>query len=121
MREIKYRCWLKQFKRFHEWGFDIGSSIFIGPPSDGGSLFTHEQFTGLKDDNEKEVYEGDFIEVEIEQLFDSVKKIGIVEYSESSAAFLILFLENGVSIGFPDEFLIVGNQHETPSLLEIPG
>jgi len=66
MREIKFRFYDEQLKKFHYWGF-IGNS-FVGLTNNNynpKSLMEQEeqsqQFTGLVDKLGKEIYEGDFI------------------------------------------------------------
>lgn len=65
MREIKFRAWDKESKkmRTEEFGFFIGSSNGL---SYNGELecyhkFVLMQYTGLKDKNEKKIYEGDIV------------------------------------------------------------
>ena len=67
MREIKFRIWLhrgwpdKEYEMaevdyyfFEEWGYQTSGEV----ESAGHKLM---QFTGLKDKNEKEIYEGDIV------------------------------------------------------------
>ena len=72
------------------------------------------QFTGLHDKNGKEIYEGDLIELDIE---DGLNKFGIVKFEDgcfgvnSRAATLAYLTACGSKI--------IGNIHENPELLEI--
>ncbi len=61
-REIKFRCWNKDKKEMHQIKrLDFGDA---GITMDGfGDLFPLMQYTGLKDKNGKEIYEGDIVRV----------------------------------------------------------
>ena len=60
MREIKFRAWIKNHKQM----------IFLTAVAFGDLIDNHKkgfeimQFTGLKDKNRKEIYEGDIVELE---------------------------------------------------------
>lgn len=79
------------------------------------------QFTGLKDKNGKEVFEGDVIR-------DSDGFEGIVQYDKSYGMYGIAYLptkSNGIDMTFEElkdkywnTFEVVGNIYENPELLE---
>lgn len=81
------------------------------------------QFTGLKDVNDKEVYEGDILE---KQAFDGQEYTlrSVVVWDRGGFCLKIIKHHNpekiGVLISFPDGKIpkIIGNIHENPKLLE---
>ena len=123
MREIKYRAWDKNEHKYHYF-----SGIFNNAPCKDTSTFPQyehyyvynkleeeEQYTGLKDKNGKEIYEGD-------KVYDNANKTEC-EIVFCDGAFCMKDDENEelyVMAEFAcNMFLeVIGNIHETPELLE---
>lgn len=113
MREIKFRAW-----RFREKAMEQVCPTPSGVGHyDEISQCVHEyvngifsdpmQFTGLKDQHGKDIYEGDIIS------FGERGDNSIVAWSDQDAQFQV----NGY--GFESDLCyVIGNIHETPELLE---
>ena len=118
-REIKFRVWDKEHKRFwwdvqhlHDtYVYDYQLPLGHAGACFGGLLdneyYVVEQYTGLKDKNGKEIYEGHII-----QRDDEEGTVGVVEFDKNEAKFVIN--DSGVRDGFDlfdrDEWEIIGTQ-----------
>ena len=126
MREIKFRGWNKTKNRM-----DFFSGIFNKHPYTEMSTFPqyescpeyHEfeimEFTGLKDKNSKEIYEGDIIKVShphAELFGDDPYFFGEVFFRDG--AFCHTFLEGRPSEQMWEYAEVVGNIYENPELLK---
>lgn len=92
-----------------------------------GALFELEQFTGLKDEDGKDIYENDIIHFGsiwcVGDEYDPREEehIGLVEYRPDYASYVVncngkIFpLEQVISF---DGYSVQGNVHENPELLE---
>ena len=129
-RTIKFKAWSKKLGRFvypdkmeHNINFGISSSIIYFDQITG--QFGEEecelvQFTGIKDKNGKEVYEGDIVELwggEQHQGYWEVSVKGQVVFSYNS--FLV---RDSKDVHFDPSLFdcniqIIGNLYETPELL----
>jgi hypothetical protein len=73
--------------------------------------FVVMQYTGLRDKNHKEIYEGDIIKSKLDN-------IGKVIWKDSMAAFYIIFKQgNDLLEGWNRDGEVIGNIYENPELL----
>jgi uncharacterized phage protein (TIGR01671 family) len=141
MREIKFRAWHEKNKAFEYFtvkdiwknGVDCvraggySAEHSKTPMSDDEiteSTFVpnveFEQYTGLKDNNDKEIYEGDILKFCSEKRH---KNFGLLfcEWDEKRARFQCR-LKNKEAVSFHVDFWndmeIIGNINEAPELLE---
>lgn len=127
MREIKFRAWngksmiLQEHSLWHLLGEimrfrDLGAELIPG--------YVLMQYTGLKDKNGKEIYEGDIV-----KWFHGSEDIGIVEYmcleeqtfGWMEMAYFGIHLRDSNEITtfqYDDEYEVVGNIYENPELLK---
>ena len=144
MRDIKFRGKLINSKKWAYGNLDIkktGTAIITPDETVLGTygrvkLETIGQYTGLKDKNEKEIYEGDIVTGTKHPFMENEKQnyVGIVVFYEDAAQFGYEYKcvnkdKRGISNGINNEFAanknliceeleIIGNIYDNPELLE---
>jgi len=113
MREIKFRMWYEEERIMID-----GDSLAFEEYEPICQLLTQDnimQYTGVKDLNGKEIYEGDIIE----RVTDTVvwKFIGIVEFQLDGSIGWCVQTNNGRwGLNSHDAYKVIGNIHENPDL-----
>ncbi|WP_144469450.1 YopX family protein [Bacillus thuringiensis] len=112
----QFRVWNVMSKKMMGWGeiFNLPAwEIFPGTPEQ--RPFNVMQYTGLKDKNGKEIYEGDILEFS-----GNVVALGIVKYNENFATFQACNGNSGWLFGNESgtNIEILGNIYENPELVK---
>ncbi|MFR2528735.1 MAG: YopX family protein [Clostridium paraputrificum] len=127
MKEIKFRAWDKELNRMCDViQLGVRDIIVNSIEEDGISgflpidRFEIMQYTGLKDKNGTEIYEGDIVK------YTSELENGIFEVKYGKCRFYGLWIEAnfmGIAtdlfyLGCSNELEVIGNIYENPELLE---
>lgn len=128
-RKIKFRAWEKLEDKYyydaeHTYDFQCeGKGCYIehfGEVLDNPYRFEVEQYTGLKDKNGKEIYEGDIITVMgygtyivFWREWDSSFSLKPIDTVKEETRVLMLCGD------WESDYEVIGNIHENPELLEV--
>lgn len=122
-REIKFRAWIGMLEKMAEdfqfcASFEEDGSLNIAPTVEV------MQYSGLKDKNGKEIYEGDIIEAFPIMKLDDTKIKGTVVFNEVMARWIVVDTVYGDTEHLFEitkhpckEAEIIGNIYENPELI----
>ena len=126
MREIKFRAWIKELNEIREveyinfWKKMISfpnkfcKEYYLNADFDEIELM---QYTGLKDKNNKEIYEGDIVKLRAND------GIGVIKYYDEWGAFVVEYIKPrplavlGMNY-YKEDIEILGNIYENSELLK---
>lgn len=131
MRDIKFRAWLKDQNRiaevytlsFHGWPLEGYESVTVLTKNNSDFELVNEfelmQYTGLKDKNGKEIYEGDIVDFISVNGVDKDATKGVIRWDEEDTGF---YVDNDndkyphVKFWFTESIEVIGNIYENPEL-----
>ena len=115
MREIKFRAWYTKFNAmWNVWLMQYTNSVTNKETGERAEINEVElmQYTGLKDKNDVEIYEGDIVK------HITAKWTGEIKYTDGSFVVEGQILTWYLNKGRAERLEVIGNIHDNPELLE---
>ena len=109
MREIKFRCWNAHANVMHDWS-ELVAKNKIHLLSNQQASYPIMQFTGLKDCNGVDIYEGDILQDE---------EYYISEVYWDDECHMWACTDVGGLCDICANIKVIGNIHQNPELLEV--
>lgn len=130
MKELKFRVWEEREKAYNTWSYVLDTIGNLFRNAYGALIgcdkkdYIVEQFTGFKDANGKEVYEGDVIRYKVLRDDCSTRHgykyrevIEVVEYDDELGEYLVGLYSPLGTIANHYEPEVIGNVHENGDLI----
>lgn len=117
MRTIKFRAWQDNSMLIQKTPGVYGTKNFLNQLYEDCELM---QFTGVKDKNNKEIYEGDIFKTFIRNDDgDKFERHYQVVFNDTNCQFMVLDTDsNGSLFHYANNCEVIGNIHENPELLK---
>jgi hypothetical protein len=117
MRTLKFRAWDNDARKMHYGGFGVksyGEAYDLGWRTPGDVMI--EQYTGLEDQDGREIYEGDVV-----HFGSPFGDVAVVEWSPDRAAFCFNIFGDQVPLEESNlaHVTVFGNVHEDPGLVKL--
>ena len=114
MKEYKFRAWDSLAEKMYSWTELLNQNlknIFTIPEQCGYHLM---QYTGLKDKNGKEIYEGDIVYIAAED------ERGIIRWDNETARYVVIYdnIITDFDNWYGEDLEVIGNIYDNKDLLE---